>query len=161
MTVARLLLVNAMLGQFITGFPARSFVVGIPTIASALHADIIGISWAIIAYQLAGISLSVVFGRLGDIHGRQLIYGTGFGIMAAMFGLGTLLGTALGSALLTTMFRYGTGLREDVTPDAQQAGPFVFAMNATFAVCLGLTAIALVVSLLRGPATPAPASQSP
>jgi MFS family permease len=82
MAGARLLLVNAMLGQFITGFAARSFVIGIPTIASALHADIVGISWAIVAYQLAGISLSVVFGRLGDIHGRHLIYGAGFAIMA-------------------------------------------------------------------------------
>jgi MFS family permease len=80
--VDRLLLVNAMLGQFITGFAVRSFVVGLPTIATALHADILGISWAIIAYQLAGISLSVVFGRLGDIHGRHAIYGAGFVIMA-------------------------------------------------------------------------------
>ena len=77
-----LLLVNAMLGQFITGFAGRSFVVALPTIANTLHADILGISWAIIAYQLAGISLSVVFGRLGDIHGRYAIYGTGFAIMA-------------------------------------------------------------------------------
>jgi MFS family permease len=61
----RLLLVNAMLGPFIRGF----FVVALPTIPNTLHADTLGISWAIIAYQLAGISLSVVFGRLGDIHG--------------------------------------------------------------------------------------------
>ena len=79
----RLLLVNAMLGQFITGFAGRSFVVALPTIATALDADIFGISWAIIAYQLAGISLSVVFGRLGDVHGRYAIYGTGYAIMAA------------------------------------------------------------------------------
>jgi EmrB/QacA subfamily drug resistance transporter len=78
----RLLLTNAMLGQFISGFGARSFVIGLPTIASALGADILGISWAIIAYQLAGISLAVVFGRLGDIHGRYVIYGSGFAIMA-------------------------------------------------------------------------------
>ena len=77
----RLLLVNAMLGQFMIGFAGRSFVVGLPTIATALDADILGISWAIIAYQLAGISLSVVFGRLGDIHGRYVIYGVGFAIM--------------------------------------------------------------------------------
>ena len=51
----RLLPVNAMLGQFMTGFAAPSFVVAIPAIANALHADILGISWAIIAYQLAGI----------------------------------------------------------------------------------------------------------
>ena len=79
----RLLLVNAMLGQFITGFAGRSFVVALPTIATALDADILAIAWAIIAYQLASISLSVVFGRLGDIHGRYAIYGGGFAIMAA------------------------------------------------------------------------------
>src|SRR5713226_5656425 len=72
-----------MLGQFITGFAGRSFVVALPTIANTVHADILGISWALIAYQLAGISLSVVFGRLGDIYGRYLIYGSGFALMAA------------------------------------------------------------------------------
>jgi hypothetical protein len=51
----RLLLVNATLGQFITGFAARSFVVALSTIANTLHADILGISWAIISYQLAWI----------------------------------------------------------------------------------------------------------
>ena len=79
----RLRLVNAMLGQLITGFAGRSVVVALPTIANTLHADILALSWAIIAYHLAGISLSVVFGRLGDIHGRHAIYGTGFAIMAA------------------------------------------------------------------------------
>jgi MFS family permease len=79
----RLLLANAMLGQFITGFAGRSFVVAMPTIATALEANILGISWAIIAYQLASISLSVVFGRLGDIHGRYAIYGLGYAIMAS------------------------------------------------------------------------------
>src|SRR5262249_47445542 len=38
-----------------------------------------------IVYQLAGISLSVVFGRLGDIHGRHAIYGAGFAIMTVSF----------------------------------------------------------------------------
>src|SRR4030081_1100888 len=79
----RLLLVNAMLGQFITGFAGRSFVVALPTIAGALGSDIPGISWALTAYQLASISLSVVFGRLGDIHGRHAIFGGGFAIMTA------------------------------------------------------------------------------
>src|SRR5712692_9123687 len=72
-----------MLGQFITGFAGRSFVVAPPTVANTLHADILGISWAIIAYQHAGISLSVVFGRLGDIHGRYALYGTGFASLSA------------------------------------------------------------------------------
>jgi len=55
--------------------------VSLPTIAAALNADILSVSWALISYQLAGICLSVVFGRLGDIHGRYPIYGAGFVIM--------------------------------------------------------------------------------
>ena len=79
----RLLLANAVTGQFLSGFASRIFMVSLPTIAATLHADILAISWAIIAYQLAGISLSVVFGRLGDVRGRYAIYGWGYAIMAA------------------------------------------------------------------------------
>jgi MFS family permease len=60
-----LLLVNAIVGRSLSSFASRIFIVSLPTMASALNADILGISWALIAYQLAGISLSVVFGRLG------------------------------------------------------------------------------------------------
>src|SRR5947199_10159402 len=81
----RLLLANAIMGQFLTGVATRIFIVSLPTLASALDTDIIAISWALIAYQLAGISLSVVFGRLGDIHGRYTIYGLGFAIMTVSF----------------------------------------------------------------------------
>jgi MFS family permease len=77
----RLLLANAMMGQFFTGVATRIFIVSMPTIAAALNADILAVSWALIAYQLAGICLSVIFGRLGDIHGRHWIYGAGFLIM--------------------------------------------------------------------------------
>ena len=77
----RLLLVNAMMGQFISGVATRIFIVSLPTIAAALNADILAVSWALIAYQLAGICLSVVFGRLGDVHGRYAIYGAGFVVM--------------------------------------------------------------------------------
>jgi EmrB/QacA subfamily drug resistance transporter len=76
-----LLLTNAMMGQFFTGIATRIFIVSMPTIAAALNADILAVSWALIAYQLAGICLSVIFGRLGDIHGRHRIYGAGFVIM--------------------------------------------------------------------------------
>ena len=78
----RLLLASAMMGQFITGFASRIFIVALPTIATALRADILAVGWALIAYQLAGISLSVVFGRMGDIRGRYAIYGLGFAVMA-------------------------------------------------------------------------------
>ena len=78
-----LLLANAIVGQFIAGFATRVFIVSLPTIAAGLRADIVAVSWALIAYDLAGICLSVVFGRLGDLHGRYAIYGAGFVVMTA------------------------------------------------------------------------------
>jgi EmrB/QacA subfamily drug resistance transporter len=94
-----LLLVNAMMGQFISGVATRIFIVSLPTIAAALSADILAVSWALIAYQLAGICLSVVFGRLGDIHGRYAIYGAGFVVMtvsSALCGLAPGVGWLIG-----------------------------------------------------------------
>jgi MFS family permease len=102
----RLLLANAIMGQFITGVATRIFIVSLPTLAVALDTDIIAISWALIVYQLAGISLSVVFGRLGDIHGRYTIYGLGFAIMTVSF---VLCGIAP-NAFLLIVFRLIQGL---------------------------------------------------
>jgi MFS family permease len=102
----RLLLANAITGQFLTGVASRIFIVSLPTIASALNADILVISWALIAYQLAGISLSVVFGRLGDVYGRDAIYGLGFAIMA----VSSLLCGLAPSALALVAFRFAQGL---------------------------------------------------
>lgn len=58
-----------------------------PTLAIALGTDILGISWALIVYQMAGIGLGVVCGRLGDIYGHHRMYGLGMVVMA----LGSLL----------------------------------------------------------------------
>jgi hypothetical protein len=73
-----------------------------------------------------------------------------------VFGLGSLVGTSLGTVLLTVMFRYATGV-PDATPTAENAAPFVFAMNATYAVCVALTVVAFVASLMRGRARATPA----
>src|SRR5262247_2033103 len=102
----RLLLANAIMGQFLTGVATRIFVVALPTLAVALDTDIIAISWALIVYQLAGISLSVVFGRLDDIHGRYAIYGLGFAIMTVSF---VLCGLAP-NAFVLIVFRLVQGL---------------------------------------------------
>src|SRR5439155_11498652 len=101
----RLLLANAIMGQFLTGIASRIFIISLPTIAAALDADILMIAWALIAYQLAGISLSVVFGRLGDIYGRYAIYGGGFAIMA----VSSLLCGFATSALWLVLFRFIQG----------------------------------------------------
>ena len=76
-----LLLANAMMGQLISGIATRIFMVSMPTVAAALDTDMVSVAWALIAYQLAGICLSVIFGRLGDLHGRHAIYLGGFALM--------------------------------------------------------------------------------
>jgi MFS family permease len=118
----RLLLANAIMGQFLTGFASRIFIVSLPTIAAALHADILGISWALIAYQLAGISLSVVFGRLGDVRGRYAIYGLGFAVMA----VSSLLCGLAGSAIALAVFRSIQGIGAAMISSATR----VLAMDA-------------------------------
>src|SRR5438093_4074340 len=125
----RLLLANAIMGQFLTGVATRIFIVSLPTLASALDTDIIAISWALIVYQLAGISLSVVFGRLGDIHGRYTIYGLGFAIMTVSF---VLCGVAP-NAFLLIVFRLGQGLGAAMLASATR----VLAMGAVPAGAAG------------------------
>lgn len=70
-------LANTMIGVFLVGLAARTFVISLPTVASGLGTDMLGISWALIAYQVAGIGLGVLVGRLGDLYSRDRIYGLG------------------------------------------------------------------------------------
>src|SRR2546430_1856386 len=72
-----LLLINAALGNFLAGTSSRIFSVSLPTVASSLETTIVGISWAVIAYQISQISLSLIFGRIGDIYGRHTLFGLG------------------------------------------------------------------------------------
>ncbi len=72
------LLSNAMLGNFLAGAAGRIFVISLPTVAAALGTDIVGASWALLAYLLSSIGLALIFGRLGDIYGRERVYGIGF-----------------------------------------------------------------------------------
>jgi EmrB/QacA subfamily drug resistance transporter len=71
------LLCNAALGNFLAGTSSRIFAVSLPTVANSLETTIVGISWAVIAYQISQISLSLIFGRIGDIYGRHTLFGLG------------------------------------------------------------------------------------
>jgi MFS family permease len=79
----RLTLINSIIGISTAGICARVFMISVPTLAAALGTDMLGISWALIVYQMAGIGLGVVCGRLGDIYGHHKTYGLGMAIMAA------------------------------------------------------------------------------
>ena len=72
-----LLLANAALGNFVAGTASRIFSVSLPTVAASLETTIVGIAWAVIAYQISQISLSLIFGRIGDIYGRHTLFGLG------------------------------------------------------------------------------------
>ncbi len=79
-----LLLANAARGSFLAGTASGIFAVSLPTIASSLETAIVGISWAVIAYQISQVSLSLVFGRAGDIYGSQTMFS--FGLVVSPIG---------------------------------------------------------------------------
>jgi MFS family permease len=80
--------------------------ISVPTLATALGTDILGISWALIVYQVAGIGLGVVCGRLGDIYGHHKMYGFGMATMA----VGSLLCGLSQDVLQLILFRFVQGV---------------------------------------------------
>lgn len=73
-----LLLSTALLGTFFSGTATRIVSISMPTVASSLGTDLIGISWALLAYQISNIGLSIIFGRVSDLWGREKVFGVGF-----------------------------------------------------------------------------------
>src|ERR671918_1641021 len=53
-----------------------------PTVAQSLGTDLLGVSWALLSYQLSNIGLSVIFGRISDLWGREKMFALGFLIFA-------------------------------------------------------------------------------
>ena len=53
-----------------------------PTVAQSLGTDLLGVSWALLSYQLSNIGLSVVFGRISDMWGREKMFALGFLVFA-------------------------------------------------------------------------------
>ena len=77
-----LLLTTALLGTFFSGTATRIVSISMPTIASSLATDLLGVSWALVSYQLSNIGLSIVFGRLSDLWGREKVFALGFLVLA-------------------------------------------------------------------------------
>lgn len=102
----RLTLINSVLGVAIAGISTRVFMISTPTLAAALGTDMLGISWALIVYQMAGIGLGVICGRVGDIYGHHRTYGFGLAIMAA----GSLLCGLSQDVLQLILFRFVQGV---------------------------------------------------
>jgi EmrB/QacA subfamily drug resistance transporter len=82
-----LLLATALLGTFFSGTATRIVSISMPTVAQSLGTDLLGISWALLSYQLSNIGLSVIFGRISDLWGREKMFALGF----LVFGVSSLL----------------------------------------------------------------------
>jgi MFS family permease len=102
----RLTLINSVIGVTVAGISTRVFMISVPTLATALETDILGISWALIVYQMAGIGLGVICGRLGDIYGHHKMFGSGMGIMA----VGSLLCGLSQDVFQLILFRFVQGV---------------------------------------------------
>lgn len=72
--------------NFMAGYNARLAVVGIPTIAHDLGADIWGMTWIIQGYMLGSTFIQLVVGRLSDLFGRVRLFNIGI----AVFTIGAL-----------------------------------------------------------------------
>jgi len=73
-----LLLATALLGTFFSGTATRIVSISMPTVAQSLGTDLLGVSWALLSYQLSNIGLSVIFGRISDLWGREKMFALGF-----------------------------------------------------------------------------------
>jgi EmrB/QacA subfamily drug resistance transporter len=112
-----LLLTNAALGSFLAGTASRIFAVSLPTVAASLETTIVGISWAVMAYQISQISLSLVFGRIGDIYGRQTLFSLGLAVSA----LGALLCGLSQNVFQLIAFRLFHGVGASMTQSQARA----------------------------------------
>ncbi len=112
-----LLLANAALGNFLAGTASRIFSVSLPTVAASLETTIVGIAWAVIAYQISQISLSLIFGRIGDIYGRHKLFGLGLVVSS----LGALLCGLSQNVTQLILFRMFQGVGASMTQSQGRA----------------------------------------
>jgi EmrB/QacA subfamily drug resistance transporter len=77
-----LLLATALLGTFFSGTATRIVAISMPTVAQSLGTDLLGVSWALLSYQLSNIGFSVIFGRISDLWGREKMFALGFLVFA-------------------------------------------------------------------------------
>ncbi len=101
-----LLLTTALLATFFSGTATRIVSISMPTIANSLATDLLGVSWALLSYQLSNIGLSIVFGRLSDLWGREKVFALGF----LVFSVGSLLCGLSQSLIQLILFRFLQGI---------------------------------------------------
>jgi EmrB/QacA subfamily drug resistance transporter len=75
-----------MLGTLMGSLDSTIVILAFPTIAEALHSDLLTTLWMILIYLLVVAVTTTQLGRIGDIYGRSRMFNAGFGV----FTLGSL-----------------------------------------------------------------------
>ncbi len=145
--INRLVLINAMIGLFIGGLSARIFLISLPTVANGLGTDMLGVSWALIAYQVAGIGLGVVIGKLGDIYSRQRIYRLGLVFMTA----GSFLCGISQNVLQLALFRFLQGIAGSIIQSSGRALGLAAMPKGSEGKAQGLMVMSQQFGFLLGP----------
>ena len=143
----RLTLINSVIGVAIAGISTRVFMISAPTLATALQTDMLGISWALIVYQMAGIGLGVICGRVGDIYGHHRTYGWGLAIMAA----GSLLCGLSQDVLQLILFRFVQGAGGAMIQSSGRALAFRAMPQGSEGKAQGLMAMSHQIGFFLGP----------
>jgi MFS family permease len=143
----RLTLVNSVIGITIAGISTRVFMISVPTLATALGTDMLGISWALIVYQMAGIGLGVICGRLGDIYGHHKMYAYGMAVMAG----GSLLCGLSQDVLQLILFRFVQGIGGAIIQSSGRALGFHAMPKGSEGKAQGLLAMSHQFGFFVGP----------
>ncbi len=93
----RSVLIVATIAAFLTAFMGSATNIALPTIGVELSMDAVLLGWIAMSYSLAVAMFVLVFGRLGDIHGRKRVFRFGVGVYVVG---SVLVGLAASSAML-------------------------------------------------------------
>jgi len=94
------------LGAAMAAIDASIVALGLPTMMSDLHSDLVTMVWVLMGYILMSTIFLLLFGRLADMFGRVRMYNLGF----AVFTGGSLLCALAGSGLELVAFRLIQGI---------------------------------------------------
>jgi len=94
------------LGSAMSAIDSSIVVLGLPTIMTSLHSDLVTMIWVLMGYILMSTIFLMFFGRLADMFGRVRLYNAGF----AVFTAGSLLCALAGSGAELVLFRLVQGV---------------------------------------------------
>ncbi len=133
-------------GIFMAGLDTRIVLIGLPTIAESLRADLETLLWVTQGYQIA-ITIGLLFiGRFTDMFGRVKIYNLGFAIFTVGSGLCAFAQT--GEQLIIFRIIQGLGAAVLITNSAALITDATPSRELGFAV--GLNQIAFTVGAVLG-----------